>query len=80
MDGHGDIFYGGGKMEVRSEYSDGTLYVRGLVEGDRISLYSPSGQLVTHATATTAEWSMPLYYQSGYVVKVNDKAYKVVNK
>ena len=59
---------------------DGTLYVRGLVEGDRISLYSPSGQLVTHATATTAEWSMPLYYQSGYVVKVNDKAYKVVNK
>ena len=59
---------------------DGTLYVRGLVEGDRISLYAPSGQLVTHATATTAEWSMPLYYQSGYVVKVNDKAYKVVNK
>ena len=60
--------------------SDGTLYVRGLVAGDRITVYAPSGQLVTHATATTAEWSMPLFYQTGYVVKVNDKAYKVVNR
>ena len=59
--------------------SDGMLYVRGLVAGDRITVYSPSGQLVTHATATTAEWSMPLFYQSGYVVKVNNKAYKVLN-
>ncbi|MBO4519438.1 MAG: hypothetical protein J5704_05305, partial [Paludibacteraceae bacterium] len=58
---------------------DGVLYVRGLVAGDRITVYAPSGQLVTHATATTSEWSMPLFYQSGYVVKVNDKAYKVVN-
>ena len=58
---------------------DGVLYVRGLVAGDRITVYAPSGQLVTHATATTAEWSMPLFYQSGYVVKVNDRAYKVVN-
>ena len=58
---------------------DGTLYVRGLVAGDRITVYAPSGQLVTHATATTTEWTMPLYYQSGYVVKVNDRAYKVLN-
>ena len=59
--------------------TDGMLYVRGLVAGDRITVYAPSGQLVTNATATTGEWSTPLYYQSGYVVKVNDRAYKVLN-
>ena len=58
---------------------DGTLYVRGLVEGDRITVYSQAGQLVHTATATGAEFTLPLQYASGYVVRVNDKSFKVVN-
>ncbi|MBQ8938887.1 MAG: hypothetical protein IJ047_01515 [Paludibacteraceae bacterium] len=58
---------------------EGTLYVRGLVAGDRITVYSPSGQLVHQAISTGYEYSTPLSPQNGYVVKVNDKAHKVLN-
>ena len=58
---------------------EGTLYVRGLVAGDRITVYSPSGQLVHQAVSTGYEYSTPLSPQNGYVVKVNDKAHKVLN-
>ena len=58
---------------------DGTLYVRGLVEGDKITVYSQAGQLVHTATASGSEFKMPLRYAAGYVVKVNDTAHKVVN-
>ena len=57
----------------------GTLFVRGIVAGDRITVYSPAGKLIQAATATGNEWSTPLHYQSGYVVKVNDEAHKVQN-
>ena len=56
-----------------------TLFVRGLVAGDRIDIYTPSGQKVYSAVANSSEWQMPLSYQSGYLVKVNDRAHKVVN-
>ncbi|MBQ6985332.1 MAG: hypothetical protein IJQ20_10475 [Paludibacteraceae bacterium] len=58
---------------------DGTLYVRGLVKGDKITVYSQAGQLVHTATASGSEFKMPLRYAAGYVVKVNDTAHKVVN-
>ena len=57
---------------------DGMLYVRGLIEGDKIHVYAPSGQLIRSAVAAGTEFSMPLLYQSGYVVTVNDQPYKVV--
>jgi hypothetical protein len=59
--------------------TDQTLYVRGLVEGDKITVYTQSGQLVHTATATGPEFKLPLHYASGYVVKVNDTSHKVVN-
>ena len=55
------------------------LFVRGLVTGDKIDIYTPSGQLVYSTTATSPEWQLPLSYQSGYIVKVNNRAYKVLN-
>ena len=55
------------------------LFVRGLVAGDKIDIYTPSGQKVYSTTATAPEWQMPLTYQSGYIVKVNSRAYKVLN-
>ncbi len=58
---------------------DGTLYVRGLVAGDMIRVYSPTGQLVHHSYSDGTEFSMPLLYTSGFVVKVNDSVHKVVN-
>ena len=68
-----------GKRQYIVFASDGTLYVRGLVAGDKITVYSPTGQLVCQATASTSQFSMPLIYQNGYVVKVNDSAHKVLN-
>ena len=58
---------------------NGTLYVRGLVTGDKITIYSRSGQLVHSAVASGTEFTMPLFYQNGYVVKVNDVGHKVLN-
>ena len=57
----------------------GTLFIRGLIKGDRIDIYAPSGQHVFSTIATDSEFSIPLDYQSGYIIKVNDTAKKVVN-
>ena len=57
----------------------GTLYVRGLVDGDQVTIYSPSGHIIYSTTAASSELSIPLDYQSGYIIKVNDTAHKVVN-
>ena len=57
----------------------GTLFVRGLVKGDKIDIYAPSGQKVYSTTASAPEWQLPLSYQTGYIVKVNDKPHKVLN-
>lgn len=58
---------------------EGTLHIRGLIKGDHIAVYSPAGQVICTATATFTDWTMPLFYQSGYIVLVNDKPHKVVN-
>jgi hypothetical protein len=55
------------------------LHIRGLIAGDKIDIYSPSGQHVYSTTASTTEWTLPLSYQSGYIVKVNDQPHKVLN-
>ena len=68
-----------GKRQYVVYSFNGTLYVRGLVAGDRITVYSPSGKLVHQAIASDMEFTMPLIYQNGYVVKVNEAAYKVLN-
>jgi len=57
----------------------GTLYIKGLAQGDKITVYTPSGQIVYSDTATDAELTIPLSYLSGYIVKVNDTTHKVVN-
>jgi len=60
---------------------DGTLYVRGLITGDRISVYAPSGQKIrSDVAASAAEWTMPLSYRTGYIVSINNTAYKVLNR
>ena len=56
-----------------------TLFIRGLVKGDKIDIYTPSGQHVYTTKATAPEWQLPLSYQSGYIVKVNDTPHKVLN-
>jgi len=59
---------------------DGTLFIRGLVQGDKIEVYTTTGHNIFSGTASSAsEWTMPLFYQAGYIVKVNDLPYKVVN-
>ena len=68
-----------GKRQYVVYSHEGTLFVRGLVPGDKITIYSPSGKLVHSAVAADLEWSMPLFYQNGYVVKVNDVGHKVLN-
>ena len=59
--------------------SDGNLYVRGIIPGDRISVYTPTGMLVHSTVANANEFILPLFHQSGFLVRVNDSAYKVVN-
>ena len=56
---------------------DGNLNIRGLIRGDKISVYSSTGKLVHRAIATQAEYTTPLYVQGGYVVRVNDYTHKV---
>ena len=57
-----------------------TLYIRGLMDGDKISIYTPTGALVkTEIVNGISEYSTPLNHQSGYIVKVNDYGQKVVN-
>jgi hypothetical protein len=56
-----------------------TLFVRGLIAGDKITVYAPTGQLIYQATASHTEWTMPLHYQAGYIVRVNDRPHKVLN-
>ena len=56
----------------------GTLFVRGIIPGDRITVYSPSGKLVHTAVANGYEYSTQLLDQISYVVLVNDVACKVL--
>ena len=70
---------GSGRRQYVVYTYDGNLYVRGLIEGDKITVYSTTGQLVHQAIATGTEYKTPLVLQTGYVVKVNDVAHKVLN-
>lgn len=54
------------------------LYIHGLVPGDCISVYAPTGQLVTNAHSAGYTFSTQLPIESGYVVKVNDHTQKVL--
>ena len=60
--------------------SGGTLYVRGTQVGDRITVYTTAGQLVASGMAEGDEWTMLLPLQTGYIVRVNDTAQKVLNR
>ena len=60
--------------------SGGTLYVRGTQVGDRITVYTTAGQLVASGIAEGDEWTMLLPLQTGYIVRVNDTAQKVLNR
>ena len=57
---------------------EGSLYVRGLIPGDRIDIYSPDGKLLHHAVAGDNEYVRTIGYQTGLVVKVNDQSHKVL--
>jgi hypothetical protein len=58
---------------------EGTLFVRGLIPGDKIDIYTSAGQLVFTTHADGYEFSQPLMMQSGYIVKINDRSHKIVN-
>ena len=60
--------------------SGGTLYVRGTQAGDRITVYTTAGQLVASGIAEGDEWTMLLPLQTGYIVRVNNTAQKVLNR
>ena len=60
--------------------SGGTLYVRGTQVGDRITVYTTAGQLVASGMAEGDEWTMLLPLQTGYIVRVNNTAQKVLNR
>ncbi len=68
-----------GKRDYLVYANDGTLYIRGLVPGDRIDVFSAAGQLVFTATASGYELAKPLTLQTGYVVCVNGTAHKILN-
>jgi hypothetical protein len=48
------------------------------VQGDFITVFAPTGQLVTKAYSTGSTFTTPLPIESGYVVKVNDYTQKVL--
>ena len=50
----------------------------GLLKGDYITVFAPSGQLITQAYSSGASFTTPLPIVSGYVVKVNDHTQKVI--
>lgn len=60
--------------------SGGTLYVRGTQVGDRITVYTTAGQLIASGIAEGDEWTMLLPLQTGYIVRVNNTAQKVLNR
>ena len=78
IDGFPKVDKDGKRQYVVYSYG-GMLYVRGLIEGDKIDVYSPSGQHVYSTIATGPEFSMPLYDTSGFFIKVNDSSHKVLN-
>ena len=55
------------------------LYIRGLISGDKITVYSASGQMLNSLTVEGPEYSQPLPVQGGYVIRVNDYNKTVVN-
>jgi len=57
----------------------GMLYIRGLISGDKITVYSASGQMLNSLTVEGPEYSQPLPVQGGYVIRVNDYNKTVVN-
>ena len=59
---------------------DRRLYIRGLVEGDQIRVYSTTGQLILSTTAKDPEFTAELPQPAGiYAVRVNDFNTKVRN-
>ncbi|MBR1808741.1 MAG: right-handed parallel beta-helix repeat-containing protein [Paludibacteraceae bacterium] len=69
-----------GKREYIVYTFNETLYIRGLMDGDKISIFAPTGALVkTEIVNGVSEYSTPLHHQSGYIVKVNDYGQTVIN-
>ncbi len=48
-------------------------------QADTTMFYDANGKLIHQAVASGYEYSTPLFYQNGYIVKVNNKAHKVLN-
>ena len=49
------------------------------IQADTTMFYDANGNLIHQAVAFGYEYSTPLFYQNGYIVKVNNKAHKVLN-
>ena len=67
-----------GKRQYVVFVSGEQLHIRGLVQGDFITVFAPTGQLVTKAYSTGSTFTTTLPIESGYVVKVNDYTQKVL--
>ncbi|MDL2223339.1 T9SS type A sorting domain-containing protein, partial [Bacteroidales bacterium OttesenSCG-928-M11] len=61
---------------IRVYASDDMVYVNNVEAGAQISIYDITGKLVVRTTDTT----IPVSSKGIYIVKVNAKAYKIVNK
>jgi hypothetical protein len=59
---------------------NGVLTVKGLVEGEKVSVYTVLGQLVSSKVATASEVTVSLPAQGIYVVAAGNRSVKVVNK
>jgi len=59
---------------------DHTLYVRGLIAGDKIAVYGVNGAMIVNTTSKGTEFIYPIPYGQGvYSVRVNDCGKKVIN-
>lgn len=65
------------QSKIQCFTSDGNIHLRGLIEGNALSVYSVTGAAIYHQAARSGE--MTLSVNKGiYIVKVNGKVIKVV--
>ena len=67
-----------GKRKYFVTVRDDELHINGLIAGDHIAVYAPTGQLLTRAVAAGATFRTQLPIISGYVVAINQYSQKVI--
>lgn len=65
---------------LKASSKDGNIYIDGLVEGDVVTTYSLGGSVLGNFTATLDQAIISVPTQAVYLVRVNDKVIKILNK